>query len=146
MGPLCVLAGVFLRVWAQQHIQRRLGLPGHLTTTGPYAHMRNPLYVGNTLIVLGAVVMSELAWLVPVTLLWCLGIFSIAACYEESRLVEKYGDVYREYARDVPRWLPRITGWRRPDISGHLLLPALRAEIASVMIVVPYLLKEVILS
>ena len=67
LGGLLVVAGVALRVWAQAHIRFRLRLRRHLATTGPYAIVRNPLYIANSAICVGCTIASELLWLVPVT-------------------------------------------------------------------------------
>ena len=60
LGLVLFLGGWVLRVWAQQHVCYRLKTTKALTTSGPYTVVRNPIYLGNTLIVLGVVVMF--AW------------------------------------------------------------------------------------
>jgi protein-S-isoprenylcysteine O-methyltransferase Ste14 len=52
-------------VWAQKHLGYRLKITQSVPTAGPYALLRNPIYIGNTLVILGAVVMSEVLWMVP---------------------------------------------------------------------------------
>jgi len=64
-------AGVLMRIWAQVHLHYRLKIHKILTTTGPYAYMRNPIYAGNAAMFVGLCVMSELVWLAPVVLVWC---------------------------------------------------------------------------
>ena len=137
-------AGVTLRVWAQMHIRFRLGMKRHLAATGPYAIVRNPLYIANTLICAGAVAASELLWLVPVAILWCAVVYSIVVRQEEARLLAKYGDAYRAYALAVPRWTP----WRRVlarGVSARAFLGrALTIELPCLLILVPYVAKEIV--
>jgi protein-S-isoprenylcysteine O-methyltransferase Ste14 len=146
LGLLLFLAGWGLRVWAQQHVCYRLKTTKALTTSGPYRRVRNPIYIGNTLIVLGVVVMSELFWLVPFTGLWCLGVYALVVRYEERQLYAKYGVAYQAYQATVPRWLPRVTPtW----VTGHGradLLQALVVECHVVLMIAPVVLKEVSLA
>ena len=86
LGLLLFLAGWALRVWAQQHVCYRLKTAKALTASGPYALVRNPIYLGNTFIVLGVVVLSELVWLVPLTGLWCAGMYALVVRHEERQL------------------------------------------------------------
>ena len=55
LGLALFAAGVFVRLWAQEHLHYRLRAETALTRTGPYRRMRNPIYVGNTLIGAGLV-------------------------------------------------------------------------------------------
>jgi protein-S-isoprenylcysteine O-methyltransferase Ste14 len=146
LGLLLFLGGWVLRVWAQQHVCYRLKTAKALTTSGPYTMVRNPIYVGNILIVLGVVVMSELFWLAPLTGLWCLGVYTLVVRYEERQLHAKYGVDYRAYQAAVPRWFPRMTS---PWATGHpraYLLQALVVECHVLLMVTPVVLKEIFLA
>ena len=68
IGIALFLLGTGIRVLAQQHIHHRIKARQDLTTTGLYSIIRNPLYVANTVLCLGAVVVSRELWLVPVVL------------------------------------------------------------------------------
>jgi len=135
--------GMALRTWAQQHLHHRLRVPLRLTRTGPYALIRSPLYVGNTLICVGATFASELLWMVPVTLAWCLLLYSVTVRYEESVLRANYGDYYRRYAASVPRWIPRRPSTNLAFINGHLH-GALLVEARSLLILLPFVAKELL--
>ena len=92
--------GWFIRIWAQQHLGFLLRKQTTLTRTGPYALVRNPIYIGNTLICIGLVVTSELLWLVPIALVVCAAAYSLTVHHEERYLAQRYGQPYLEYTRD----------------------------------------------
>ncbi len=102
-APLALL-GEGLRIWASGHIEKRR----MLATGGPYAYTRNPLYLGNLILVVGAVVASASPWVALIAVLY------VAAYYprnlnEEARfLAEKFGDEYAAWAAAVPLFLPRL--------------------------------------
>ena len=144
LGGLLVALGVALRVWAQAHIRFRLSGHRHLTTTGPYALVRNPLYIANTAICLGATVASELVWLVPVTLVWCMVVYSFVIRQEETRLLGKYGEPYCEYIALVPRWVPKALRLRGLGNAGGHVRGALLVELPCLVILVPFIVKEVV--
>jgi protein-S-isoprenylcysteine O-methyltransferase Ste14 len=108
LGMLLFLAGWALRMWTQKHLGYRLKIKRSITTSGPYALVRNPIYIANTLVILGTVVMCEVLWMIPVTLLWCAMVYSLVVHYEEQHLAVTYGGKYLEYLAAVPRWLPRL--------------------------------------
>jgi protein-S-isoprenylcysteine O-methyltransferase Ste14 len=146
LGLLLFLGGWALRIWAQQHVCYRLKTTKALTTSGPYALVRNPIYLGNTGIVLGLVVLSELVWLVPVAGLWCAGVYALVVRYEERQLQATYGVDYRAYQAAVRRWQPRLPpAWATGGGRAHLL-QALRVECHNVLLVVPVVLKELLLA
>jgi protein-S-isoprenylcysteine O-methyltransferase Ste14 len=92
--------------------------PSRLVVRGPYRHVRNPMIIGAVLILVSeALILRSL----PVAL-WTL-IFLVAnAVYfplsEERRLEARFGDSYRAYKANVPRWLPRLRGWESEESSG----------------------------
>jgi protein-S-isoprenylcysteine O-methyltransferase Ste14 len=122
VGLTIVAGGLGIRLWAVRQIgtisRTRAGRLGPLITSGPYALVRNPLYVGNWLIWTGFAVASGLLWMVPVAWLIFFLQYSAIAAWEESRLRETYGADYEAYARDVPRWIPRLRRSRpRPSVT-----------------------------
>lgn len=144
LGGFLVLSGLLLRVWAQQHLHYRLKARKRLTTTGPYQFVRNPIYIGSTLMCAGAVVCSELLWCVPVTVAYCALVYSIAVRREEARLATRYGEPYRRYRARVPRWLPSLLHGRSLDLVNEHLTKSVLAEIHCVLILLPFLLKEIL--
>ena len=82
-----------------------------LVCEGVFAHSRNPLYLGNFLIVTGLLIMwnSPLAYLVVLTILGA-SLLSIVRA-EEQFLVGRFGDEYVDYCKRVPRFIPRLAGF-----------------------------------
>jgi protein-S-isoprenylcysteine O-methyltransferase Ste14 len=88
-----------------------------LVTGGFFAHARNPLYLGNFLVLLGLFIIYNNPWVYALGIAFFgLGYAAIVAA-EEAYLKEKFGDAYVAYTRDVPRWIPRFRGLRH-SLSG----------------------------
>jgi protein-S-isoprenylcysteine O-methyltransferase Ste14 len=123
VGPAVILAGEALRIWAMRHIGRsartRKDKARRLVTTGPYVYTRNPLYIGNHIILVGYCVLSELLWAVPIALCISFVFYSFIVAYEEELLKQRFGEDFVKFMEETPRWLPvprigRIFdgGWR----------------------------------
>jgi hypothetical protein len=84
-----------------------------LVTDGLYAHCRNPMYLGNILMISGVAITSNSWWcvLVVIPLFSFLYLAIIAA--EQAYLQQKFGDAFRAYCQDVPGLLPRLHGLAR---------------------------------
>lgn len=115
-GFLLVLLGEGLRFWGVSIAgseTRTTGSVGgtFLITTGPFAYVRNPLYVGNMLLYAGVGVMSMalFPWLLIAALLWFYLQYSMIVSQEEEYLGKTFGATYEEYRGSVPRFLPRLT-------------------------------------
>jgi protein-S-isoprenylcysteine O-methyltransferase Ste14 len=102
-GGFIALIGVAIRAVASGHISKN----SELTTSGPYAYTRNPLYLGSMVIALGFAV-AALSWLVVVALvLLFVAIYIPVILAEESFLRSRFPE-FDGYARQVPRLLPRL--------------------------------------
>ena len=143
IGLLIFLLGLFGRIWAQQHLHYRLKMPMTLTRTGPYALIRNPIYVSNILTSVGLTVVSRVLWMVPITFLWCAVIFSIVVREEEERISKVFGPPYSAYLKEVPRWIPRRTKMPLELVNEHLA-PSIRAEMYNLLYLIPFVVKELI--
>ena len=88
--------------------------PRHLVVAGVYRHVRNPMISGVVLILFG----EALGLLSLPLLAWALGFLALNMTYipllEEPMLEGRFGDEYRLYKRNVPRWVPRRTAWVPP--------------------------------
>ena len=125
LGMPVLAAGVALRTWARGHLQRG----ERVTTTGPYAHMRHPLYVGSFLIALAFAVMTNLYVLPIVAVVAFVAMYVPKALREEAYLRRRFGAAYGEYAARVGAVIPSRGGprasaptqprfeWRR--VIGH---------------------------
>ncbi len=130
-GPTRLIAGliiavpaVVLMLWTVR-LFVRLGGGGtpepwnpirNFITTGPYAHVRNPMLIGVCLFLL-----AEALWLWSLPLLlWAVLFWAGNTVYfawvEEPGLQRRHGAPYQRYKAAVPRWIPRRTPWR-PDPS-----------------------------
>lgn len=87
--------------------------PSQLVIKGPYQFVRNPMISGVGWMLLGEVILflnDDLAlWL----LIFCLANALYIPYSEEPGLLKRFGKEYEEYARNVPRWVPRITPWKK---------------------------------
>ena len=146
LGGILFSAGWIMRVWSQMHLHYRLKVHKVLTRTGPYAFVRNPIYIGNTLILVGITVLSKLLWLSPIMLACCVITYTLVVRYEEKHLAGKYGQPYLDYLREVPRWIPRQKIIRDPSVKkfGEFLGPSIRAESHIFLLLFPVVIKEVV--
>jgi protein-S-isoprenylcysteine O-methyltransferase Ste14 len=100
---LLVAPGLALRAYASGYVQKN----AELTTTGPYAYTRNPLYLGSMLLAFGfAAAARSLAVVAALAVLFAL-IYVPTIRSEEEYLRGRFAD-FDEYARSVPRLLPRL--------------------------------------
>ncbi|MEO5760967.1 MAG: isoprenylcysteine carboxylmethyltransferase family protein [Vicinamibacteria bacterium] len=104
-GGSLALAGQLIRIWASGHIEKTL----KLATGGPYAHTRNPLYVGSVLMALGLLAAAQHPISVLAGLLY-LGVFYPYIIREEAKFLRgKFPDEYSAWAKAVPIFFPRLT-------------------------------------
>ena len=97
--------GLALRGWAAGHLAK----DARLATSGPYAYIRNPLYLGTLLAALGIVIASRSLWLAIIFVVAFASIYLPAVELEEQHLLEIFPD-YLAYAARIPRFWPR-TRW-----------------------------------
>ena len=109
-GSLIALIGVAIRAVASGHISKN----SELTTSGPYAYTRNPLYLGSIVIALGFAVAALRWWIVLALVVLFVAIYIPVILAEESFLRSRFPE-FDGYARDVPRLLPRF---RKHPTSG----------------------------
>lgn len=119
-GLTCIVAGEMVRLWAVRHIgvlsRTRTMTVGPLVTSGPYAHTRNPLYVGNWLLWTGFALASSIRWMVPLSWIVFAVQHAIVVHWEEHLLARLYPKSYARYAGHVPRWWPRLFGARASQV------------------------------
>jgi protein-S-isoprenylcysteine O-methyltransferase Ste14 len=103
LGWLLVIPGLAIRALASGHVRKN----EQLTTSGPYAYTRNPLYLGSLILALGFVVASRSWWIAGVMALMFLAIYIPVIKSEEAYLRSQFGE-FDQYAQAVPRLIPRL--------------------------------------
>ena len=103
-GALVMVPGLILRGLASGHVQK----DQQLTTSGPYAYTRNPLYLGSLLLATGFAIAARSGWIVGIMLAMFVAIYVPVIAGEERHLRQAF-PAYGDYARHVPRLLPRLT-------------------------------------
>jgi protein-S-isoprenylcysteine O-methyltransferase Ste14 len=104
-GAGFVVLGEIVRLWASGHIEKT----ERLATGGPYAHTRNPLYVGSTLLALGVGVAAASPIVVAAVVAYFAVFYPAVIREESSFLRRKFGADYDAWAREVPAFWPRLT-------------------------------------
>jgi protein-S-isoprenylcysteine O-methyltransferase Ste14 len=104
VGAAVLLPGLILRGLASGHVQK----DKLLTTSGPYAYTRNPLYLGSLLLAAGFAIASRSWWIVAIMLLM-FAIIYVPVIAGEERYLRRTFPEYDEYVRHVPRMWPRLT-------------------------------------
>ena len=86
--------------------------PRVLVVQGLYRHVRNPMYVSVTLIVLGEVLLTRSRGLMIFWSIWFVVVNLFVILYEEPTLRRQFGPAYDHYAGAVGRWIPRVRAYR----------------------------------
>lgn len=132
-GILLMVGGELIRIWGVAYAggaTRTRNVGAHqLVTNGPFARVRNPLYVGNMLMYTGAAVTAGiwLPWLVIATWVFFGLQYYFIIQLEEEKLIGLFGREYEEYCQRVPRLIPRL----RPAKSANPVQPDLPSAIRS---------------
>jgi protein-S-isoprenylcysteine O-methyltransferase Ste14 len=104
VGALVLLPGLVLRGLASGHVQK----DKQLTTSGPYAYTRNPLYLGSLMLATGFAIAARSWWIVAIMIVMFAVIY-VPVIAGEERYLRRTFPGYDDYARHVPRMLPRLT-------------------------------------
>jgi len=112
-----VLPGLWLRAYAAGYVKKNR----ELTVTGPYAHTRNPLYLGSILIAAGFAV-AMMSWPMALVLAGGFALIYVPVIASEEQFLRNTFAGFDDYCRQVPRLFPRLTAARiaRPleDAAG----------------------------
>jgi protein-S-isoprenylcysteine O-methyltransferase Ste14 len=104
-GLPLVLLGEAIRIWASGHIEKMKSL----ATGGPYAHSRNPLYVGSLLMALGVAIACASPWVVLAVAVYFLAFYPSVMREEAGFLATKFPEEHAAWATAVPLFWPRLT-------------------------------------
>jgi protein-S-isoprenylcysteine O-methyltransferase Ste14 len=102
IGSALIIPGLAIRALASGHVQKNQ----QLTTTGPYAYTRNPLYLGSLILAVGFAIAARNWWIGAGVVLIFLAIYLPVIRGEEVFLGERFPE-FAQYARQVPRLFPR---------------------------------------
>lgn len=96
-----------------------------MITTGPFAHSRNPAYLGSFLVASGFVLAAGNPFTIPGILVWALGVILLFVFFrsylprkyarEYPRLEQAFPEQFKAHAANVPHFFPRLTPWRSGD-------------------------------
>jgi protein-S-isoprenylcysteine O-methyltransferase Ste14 len=114
LGAILGFVGLLIRGYAAGYLNKQ----EVLTVTGPYARTRNPLYLGSSILALGAAVAMNSVWAAALLLCYFALVYSFVMRREEMELRQKHGDAFSTYAAAVPLFLPHLFGATRLAANG----------------------------
>ncbi len=106
---LLVVPGLLLRAYASGYVKKN----AELAVTGPYAYTRNPLYLASMMIAFGFAAASRSWWITGLLALLFILIY-VPTIYSEEQFLRSTFPAFEDYARQVPRLLPRFPPLRNP--------------------------------
>ena len=105
IGAAVAFIGVMIRAWSSGYLKKNM----ELTTSGPYAHTRNPLYLGTFILGTGIAISSDAIWFVALFMTLYLLIYVPVMFAEAETLRKLFPAEYNQYSLSVPLFLPRLT-------------------------------------
>lgn len=112
IGLVLFGAGLALAIWARVHLGRNWGMPmtekvdPELVTTGPYRWIRNPIYSGLIVAILGSAIAVSWLWLLAVVLAGAYFVYSAKA--EEGYMASQFPDTYPAYRQSTKMLIPFV--------------------------------------
>lgn len=88
----------------------------HLNTTGMYSIVRNPLYLGNFIMILGVLLSIKVWWLVALGSLAFFIYMERIILAEEKFLTDSYGQAYLDWRSKTPLIWPKFSQWQKPEL------------------------------
>jgi len=110
-GIWFILTGLFLRIWANGYAIKL----EKLTTSGPYAFVRHPLYLGTMLLTLGFIIMLRIYYVGTLFLLIMIGVYYQTIKKEEQMLEQKFKHQYINYKNKIPAIVPTVFPYREGE-------------------------------
>jgi protein-S-isoprenylcysteine O-methyltransferase Ste14 len=115
LGGTIILLGtaIYFRC-AWEFAVRGLGTPApiaptkYLVTTALHRYVRNPMYIGVLLVLLGEAILFRSPHLLEYMAFFSVVVQLFVVFYEEPTLQRQFGESYKEYRQSVPRWIPRF--------------------------------------
>jgi protein-S-isoprenylcysteine O-methyltransferase Ste14 len=114
IGMVLIFLGEGIRIWAAGHLQKN----EVLTVTGPYAYVKNPLYIGSILITAGFCILADSVYLLAAAFfMFCFHYIPYKKKVEGDRMKKIFGSQFEDYDGKVPDYLPRWTPYSNEKIS-----------------------------
>jgi protein-S-isoprenylcysteine O-methyltransferase Ste14 len=115
-GAMITVIGAILAIWCiatfvlvGRGTPAPFDPPRRLVFRGPYQYVRNPMYLGAGIALLGAALFYRSAALVTYAIVFLLVTHLFVVAYEEPALRRTFGDEYLAYCNRVRRWVPKLT-------------------------------------
>ncbi|WP_372422683.1 methyltransferase family protein [Salinarimonas chemoclinalis] len=111
LGVAMILGGLGLDLWTASTFSRaRTTILPHrgakaLVTSGPFRFSRNPIYLGNSMLVAGLGLVFDNLWLVGFAVVAAFSVQKLAIEREEAHLARRFGAQWQAYAARVRRWI-----------------------------------------
>jgi protein-S-isoprenylcysteine O-methyltransferase Ste14 len=113
IGACVGLLGLAIRAYAAGYLHKQ----AVLTTTGPYARTRNPLYFGSSILTFGAAIAMN-SWFSAALLFFYFAlVYTLVMRREEIELRGHHGAAFDAYAKSVPLFFPRLTAPKQPTAT-----------------------------
>ena len=114
IGMILIFLGESIRIWAAGHLQKN----EVLTATGPYAYVKNPLYIGSIFITAGFCILADNIFLLAAAFfMFCFHYIPYKKRVEGDRLRKIFGSQFDDYDEKVPDYLPRWTPYSNEKVS-----------------------------
>lgn len=157
IGFAIVCIGESFRLWGVSYAGSETRTTGggvggtYLVVTGAFSHVRNPLYFGNMAIYLGIGIMSMslFPYLLVIAAVFFFVQYTFIINEEEKYLLEKFGQLYGDYKKNVSRWIPNISGYGKvgSEQPSYDIKKGLRSErrtlqaitITTILLIILYL-------
>jgi len=139
-GALLTVLGIIVRLWASGHVKK----DKVLATTGPYAFVRHPLYVGNHLVMLGFCLASGLWWSFVLWLFISFYFYPQTIRHEDRLLARLFPGQWEPWAERTRALIPRVTPYQSGQTADWSFRQSLRKNgepiIAALLLLCLYLL------
>jgi protein-S-isoprenylcysteine O-methyltransferase Ste14 len=122
-GLALIIFGEIIRIWATGHLEKNK----NLTISGPYAYIKNPMYAGSFIILMGFNMLAINPYIYIIIIIELLAFLFVyiptKRKIESTRLLEKFGEAYADYDKNVPDYIirslkpyplagPKVWQWR----------------------------------
>jgi len=114
IGAAIGIIGLIVRAFAAGYLHKQ----SILTTTGPYAYTRNPLYFGSSLMAVGAAAAMNSIASAALLLIYFALVYTLVMRREELELRGHHGPAFEAYAQSVPLFFPRLTPVKQSNVSS----------------------------